>query len=184
MKVISEIKNCDKFFLRRMLGWIAKELEIPCKKIVQARFDYCKLQWNARHMGRGSFCVSVGDDNSYPLKYKKRIKEDFFADEVELLVYMSSFLIQSLTRNSDRSKCNFSSNYCLKKFREKRSQLIFDWCKPEKIREKKEPVPLLEKRKNKVKLALEMWERKMKLAKTKVAKYKKKLAYYEKKVLD
>lgn len=180
MKVSSELKNCDKFFLRRMLGWIAKEIEVPCKSIRMADYKYIKGVYRGRHKASGHIIIGVNDETEYPY----HSKDLTYADEIELLVWLSGWMVKGLAHRADNAQCRSASRWCLKKFREKRSDLIFDWCKPEVVREKKKPVPLLEKRKVKVEKALAEWERKFKLAETKVAKYKKKLAYYEKKLSD
>lgn len=180
MKVTSELPNCDKFFLRRMVGWCAKELDIQCKSIVSAEFDICKSIYSGRHQTRGSFKVSIGSDNSYPITNKKQV----FADEIELLVWLSGWMVRGVAAKPKKQLCNAAAAWCLKEFSNNRAKLVFDWCKPEKIKEKAEPLSLIETRKKKVERALAGWEKKMKLAKTKVAKYRKKLAYYEKKILD
>ena len=67
----------------------------------------------------------------------------------------------------------------LRTFRESRESLLAEWNTPPKQRESK-PKPSRQER-NAVRAAsnLAAWERKLKLAKTKVSKYRKQVRYYE-----
>lgn len=174
MRVISELKDYDRFFLRKLLGWVCREVEVSHRKVKLVSFGHTDRIWNCRgnllHLK-----IELSSEMQFPYRYRK----ETFGDPVEFFVYMAGWLIGSRGRISPPSR---AAKICLARLRKDRPKLFQAWIAPEKVRPKKPSLSLVEKRKKKVEAALLSWKRKFLLAKTKVAKYKKKLSYYEKKI--
>lgn len=174
MRVVSELKDYDRFFLRKLLGWVCREVEVSHRKVKLVTFGPTNRIWSCRG-NLLHFKIELSPEMQFPYRYRK----ETFADPVEFFVYMAGWLIGSAGRISPPKS---AAKICLTRFRKDRPKLFQAWIAPEKIRPKKPSLSLVETRKKKVEEALRSWERKFRLAKTKVAKYKKKLAYYEKKI--
>ena len=177
MRVQSDLKDYDRFFLRKMLGWICKEVEVNFKKInvVEFKSDAKGRDWRCNYK-KGSrkhfvICLDLAQ-MKFPYEYgSKKIR---LSDAVELMVYFSAWMIS----NSGSMTARSAAKITLESFRKNRDKLFYDWTKPEKVREVKPALTLVEKRKQRVEEVLKVWEKKLALAKTKVAKYKRKLQYY------
>lgn len=138
------------------------------------------------------------DADSFPAEtYKHRNGlYETLADRVEALVYVTAhevahheqYIRQVKTRRGGRpggSEVN-TDRYAfqvLRVYRDNRDALLAKWSTTltATIKPKKPKATAVEQREKNARDLLEKWERKLKLAKTKVAKYRKKVAYYDRK---
>jgi len=183
-------------FLRRMVSFCCKELEVPVRTIKHARFRNSRSSWGgvARSWKR-QITACVGRPECFPTTCNTHKVGESFADQVECLVAVTAHEIyhvaathvpkhQQKTRgrdsyaSSERATC-VAEFQVLNAFRADRANLLADWERPFAI----EPVikTVQEQRAEIAEQRLTYWLRKAKLAATKVRKYKAKVAYYAKK---
>lgn len=185
------IKNTSPFpdhFLRRMVGWICREYELPVARIREARFTNCQFAFRGRACSSGRILIRIGGESGYPLlrKYPGRVHAPSYIlqDRVEALVKVTAHEIAHIERweYETRHREALIDGIALKvlaAFRRKRDDLITLWSDPPKGRPPK-PKPLRRQiNECRAREALSRWERKLKLAKTKVASYRVKVRRYD-----
>lgn len=183
-------------FIRRMVSWVAGELKYEPSKIteVQARNrssrSYSGRAWPSRRI-----LVSVGPDHRFPTGVDDRpgMANTVLADRVEALVLLTAHEIQHLCQFRDRRSYQLSrdrttehdarwhSVQVLATFREQREALLEAWGKEIKPRAVKPKPSRSERNEIAARKAVETWTRKLKLAQTKLKKYRSKVRYYERK---
>ena len=184
-------------FLRKMLSWVCKEIEYPRLKLRKIEFGN---RTNCAYSGRAWSCrdilVRVGPDSKFPCQ--ARIHGDGFTvgtinDRLEALVKVTAHEVAHLDNarrgNSSRRAgewggseryTDVAAKRVLMAFREKRAELEAAWAandKPKAVRAKK---PKTQVRAENAFAKVAEWERKLKLAKTKLKQWQKKARYYEK----
>lgn len=182
-------------FLRRMLAWTCKELDMPVRTIRHARFRNSRAAWGgvARSWkGQITTCVHP-DPMRFPAACSTHKAGESFADRIECLVavtaheayHIAAALVpdhQQKTRG--RSSCASSeAATCvaefkvLDAFRANREALLADWNAAPAM-EIKTTVSVQAIRAHAAADKLAKWERKMKAAANKVKKYRRQVAYY------
>jgi len=194
-----KLKNTTDFsdrFLRRMTAWCCKQIGYPIRELKVAQFRNKESGYRgfARYWSKmisatipGSNCFPMGPDN------RPGMQGERFNDRLECLVAITAHEIFHLaahyvdehkqrTRHSDGT--HGSSEQAtrreevrvLRLFRESRSALLEVWNAADEVKPKKS---IQEQRFEKVQKALCNWQRKLKLAQTKVKQYRRKAKYYE-----
>lgn len=176
------------YFLRRMISWICQEIELPIRQIKKVTFKKTRRTFSGRAAGR-SFIVRIGCKERYPTDsfIRHGCIHPALADQVEGLVSTTAHELYHLWQfrqcNPNLKKLEpgaiFGETLVLKIFRDNRDELMTKWERQPECKAAKAPPPLTEKRAEKASVDLRKWMKKLKLAQTKVKKYKQKVAYYE-----
>ncbi len=188
------------WFLRRMLSWCCRELEGRVREVRSATFRNSRAAYGgcARTWLR-AITVCVGTADRFPISGQTmselnghRIE---LADRLEALVWVTAHELAHVfqavekvkTRRSgvaggSESATNWHARPVVEAFRAQREALLAHWNEPPALALRAPKPPLPEQRRQKVEADLARWERKLKLAKTKVAKLKQRVAYYEKRL--
>jgi hypothetical protein len=189
MKLRNSTPYSDRF-IRRMIAWCAKELDLPVRKIKAAQFTrpgkygsrgaawpsmriLVRVEREDRQLGsfeRAGVTIPAMDGMGRTLWIT--------AHEVAHLVQFSRRLMDRHKRKRDCE--GFAERRTLvvyQRFAEQRDALLAHWNEPEAERSK---TSVVDKRAAKAQADLARWLRKLKLAQTKVRKYKRTVAYYEK----
>lgn len=175
-------------FLRRMVSWICKEFDLPVRMVKGAEF---KKYTNAAYRGlawRGNIRVNIGPADRFPSKawnYNGGMVPAC-VDRIEGLVSITAHelwhLVQfreRVTRRGMERRAVFVQREVLDKFRGERATLLAAWELPPKVRPGKPKLTRKEANAKRAAESLARWERKMKTAKTKVAKLKATVRRYE-----
>lgn len=196
-----QLKNRTEWedkFLRRMVSWCGQELGTPARLIRIAQFGQ---RSNRAYSGRAFYSqrrilVRIGPASRYPLQPDRRpgMCNVALADRLEALVAVTAHEIYHLAafydrahkqtngrRTSSEKTTRWFEAHVLLSFREKRAFLIEQWAAAgdaDLVAPKKKSV--VELRAELATRMLSKWERKLKLAKTKVAAYRRKVRYYDK----
>lgn len=179
------------YFLRRMLAWVCKQVQLPVRTLRQVEFGKRKRGcFNGRAWLR-RIRVVIGPASCYPVEpfhYPGRTNDQFLsprmADQVEALVAVTAHEAQHVygyhygggrgerhTRGEERRvHALFVAN---------KEALLAAWQAAPAERPAKKPQSAQEKRAAKVMADLERWQRKAKLAATKIRKLKRQAAYYD-----
>jgi len=190
-----------KWFLRRMLAWIMREMEVPKTALRGVYFrkrtaDY----WSGRAFGSARrIVVSIGN-GGYPARWSGYARacrpqdgSDYLTinDSTEALVITTAHELGHIRHfaaghygKGSEELADPPARMILRKFREQRAELVAAWSAiPQKTAERlaRGKPSVVDKRAEKAAAMLARWERKMKLAKTKVSAWRRKVAYYEKK---
>lgn len=187
-------------YLRRMLSWVCKELELPRTFIRRVEFGNRKTAtWSGWASDSGRILVRIGPASHFPRKsnvFRDGFTAGVIADRVEALVYVTAHEAAhcdnarrgNRSRGNGRSRSNCGSERLtdgmavrvLKVFREKRAELTAAWDKaPE--REAKPVESVIAKRAAHAADMVKKWERRAKAARTKLKAWQRKVAYYERK---
>lgn len=197
-----KIQNTTDFsetFLRRMIAWCRKESEIPAKAIRLATFRNARRSQHRRSGfvsysgwadgGRqtGKIRVSIGPDFAFPTKDFTAfgVLHPGYNNRVEALVAITAHELQHLAQfrrglvsGNLEPECVWAETRVLKAFRANCLQLFAQWNETPDVKAKP-AASIVEKRAAKAAAALAQWQRKLKLAQTKVRKYKQRVGYYE-----
>lgn len=179
------------WFLRRMVSWCCRELELPTSHVDAAQFTRCAGIFRGRAwwygQTRGRILVRICDDqpNDFPYTGRRnsRSPEYTLADRTEAIVKVTAHELAHLTlrhrnRASKEQNTDGLALAVLASFRKDRARLLAAWSEAPQEREKV-IIPLADKRAAKVRADLDRWQRKAKLAQTKIRKLKRRMAYYE-----
>ncbi len=163
-----------------------------CRRAV---FRNSRSAWGgAARDWRGQVTVCIGKPSQFPANCSTHEPGEQFADRVECLVAVTAHELYHLAAHSEpdhrqrtRRRKEFASSErvtcrwemkCLRAFRHSRELLMTDWSH-EPARQAKPVLSIQDKRAAKAQAKLEQWQRKAKLAATKVRQYKKQVAYYD-----
>lgn len=180
MKIVNTTDYSDTF-LRHMVSWCCKELGLPVRKVWSVKFrnKSCGMSGHCTiETGRIVCSVSKG----YPISSLV----DLVAHE---LAHRLLYLHRIRTRVSRRwgtvsgggseRQTQWHANMVLEAFRISQDALVAEWmAEPTKVA--KNVLSVQERRQQAVLEKLSAWQRKLKTARTKVAKYQKQARYYEK----
>jgi hypothetical protein len=179
-------------FLKAMYRWATKVAGID-RPLRQVQFTKCRGHYRGRAWNSGRILVRVGPgpwphNASWRRSYKPQDGSDdiILADAIEALVHITGHElghIRDFRRGAGVSEVSADSRgrMVLRLFRENRDALLAAWSVKEKPARKTPTAgkSIQEKRAEKTQSMLAAWERKLKLAKTKVATYRRKAKYYE-----
>jgi hypothetical protein len=196
---VTNTTGLKREFLRRMTVWCAKQIGLPLEKVAQADFRN-RSGFGARGTAWRSGRIMVRftkHTEGYPITRKNHRGTDlYFRDQLANVVYLTAHELTHLMNWHDGTDaqlrrerdlepyCVRSGNRVMKLFEEQREELVAAWSAAIPARKAakppKDPVAL---RAAKARLDLARWERKLKFAKTKVAKYRAKVKRYAKRGL-
>jgi hypothetical protein len=180
-------------FLRRMASWVCRELGYPVDRLKTAQFT------KASCASRGRACesdilVRIGSASHFPQKslvYKGQKTPDYAdreealvgttAHEIAHLIQFWQFLSGAQVRRNKRLEpaAVATEHAIMATFRSQRESILAAWSAEPVQRQRKDKPSLQEQRAAKVAAALNRWQRKLKLAKTKVKQYRRNARYYE-----
>ena len=191
-----KIKNSTPYpthYLRRLTSWTCKQLGLPIKDVREVVFRNRSDKWfsGLSYSTTGRIICSIPTVvNECRIGTGKRAVA--ISDKTEGIVWMTAHeaahrLQKVLARDGRKLSANKERDadakayIVLKRFRENRAELEAAWNKSLATRIASTHAPTLqEKRAAKARQMLLQWERKARLAKTKVAKYRKQARYYDK----
>jgi hypothetical protein len=179
-----KLKNTTEFadhFLRRMVSWCCKQLGCSPRIIREAWFRNRSDSWTSGHAywaGRGRFVVSSGVKESD----RQRSLVGVTAHEIfHLFADSQGIRTRRHGRSSGSSErqTNWHQQKVEEAFTANRFALLEAWdATPVEVAAKRQAT-LQEKRAALAQRNLDRWQRKLKLAQTKVRKCKQRAAYYE-----
>lgn len=184
-----KIKNSTDWpnhFLRRMTAWCCRQLKLPVGYITECRFavsrsDYGGLCYGRRIGVRVGKLVVFPCHNIYGNDYRDRL-EILVGVTAHELAHSMAFREKGRTRRGgyggSERRTEFLAQQVLEAFRGNRDGLLVCWSSEPQKKTKPEPTRQ-ELNDAKTRKQLATWERKLKLAKTKVAAYRRKVRYYD-----
>lgn len=190
------LRNSTDFsdrFLRRLVSWCAKMAELPPSKVRAAQFTTTRAAYRGRAWWSMRILVRIGDAKHFPVNGKYpglvRAPEYVLADRIEALVHITAHEIEHLydyhegIRITREGQVDFRALKTLEAFRENRDALLAEWSAPTAIdlAPKKPTTSVVDARAKKALADLQRWETRLRLAKTKVSKYRARVRYYERK---
>lgn len=206
MKIKAKHSGYPEHVIRRATVWAAKQIGLESKhrKTLTIEVGYCRTTWRRdgdtwrglyRHRER-LVRVNLGRDICYPTPagHNKSEADRYANDEWEVFVKLLAHELEHARAYAvaqtweERARLNHEPRVraidwrTLLAFRERRDELLAEWCRvPVKRPVVTRPKPsVVERRAERAAVLLSQWERRMRLAKTKVAKYRRRVAYYEK----
>lgn len=201
MKLVNTLDWPDRF-IRRMVSWCCRELGLPVRYIREAQFRNTSNAWGGLCYGR-RIGVRVGNASHFPCKSKRHRNglQIELADRTETLVYITAHELAHSANRRDRAAGRrggwggteqYTDTLALKvleAFRANRPALLAAWGDGPEAAPATPVTPprmaaVIEQREAKARAAMERWERKLKLAKTKLAKYRAKVKYYERRAAN
>lgn len=202
MKIETKHPNYPVHVVRRAAAWCAKQIELPSAVLRRVQIE---VRHRKNRRGKPSWGglaeewplrVTIGlpqSGYSYPADLAHAASEEgrAAADEWELLVNLLAHELEhircfSVSRTTSQSRrLNQESRVravdwrVLQEFRADRERLVASWTASRATPcQTSGPTPA-ERREARVRAHLAAWERRLKLAKTKVAKYRAKARYYD-----
>ena len=190
-----KLKNSTTFenhFLRRMVAWCAKQVEYPVSKVREAQFrNRTRRSYSGHAYGSRRIVCSIGPASRFPLLPDSRpgMSNEIVADREEALIAVTAHelthLHQYLFRRDTGKKrwseldARWHEVKALREFRANRDALLAEWSKAPAAKVAKPKPSIVEKRAAKAAADLARWNKKLKLAQTKVRKLKTRVRYYE-----
>lgn len=182
------------YFLRRMISWICGELEMPVRYLWRASFKNKTCHATRATSGyayRKSIKVGIGTlqvfncDGDYPEEGRRSRLGNLVRVTAHELAHVDNGRRGDKTRRGGR--WGGSERYTQLRARDAKETFLKQWQELEaqwiaepKLRACASPKkPIVEKRADRAAELLKQWEKKLKTAKTKVAKYKAKIKYYD-----
>lgn len=186
-----KLQNSTDFsdlFLRRMLAWVCRSVELPARSIRRAQFTTTLAAFRGRAWSSMRLLVRIGDARHYPVvdhKYPGRVNAPTYslADRIEALVHVTAHECEHLLdfyeyRSTIREgSTEVRALVTLERFRAHREVLLAEWSEPG--RERAPRPSIVERRAVLAAERLEYWQTRLKIATGKVRKYRKTVAYYE-----
>jgi hypothetical protein len=190
-----KLKNTTEwpdYFLRRMVAWCCHESGLPVRRLREATFRNCAYSFSGHAYGSMRIVCSVGR-SGFPASPDTRpgMSGEIIADRMEALIAIASHEIEHCCQYAERRSAALKKQRwselvtrqhevaTLRKFREHREQLLTEWSEVPTPRASKSKPTQQERNEAKAREMLATWERKLKLAKTKVTAYKRKCRYYD-----
>lgn len=181
-------------FLRRLAVWCRAEIGLPAAQLRAVDFRNRRDKWVCgRADWSGRILVRIGRAPDAPLAWTHRTIKVECRDRMAAIVFVTAHEIQHIKNYRDGSHaqltadrdmephCDRAGNRVMKAFEERREELLAEWnAAPERAAAALAPDPIA-KRAAKAATDLARWERKLKLAKGKVAKYRARVKYYARK---
>lgn len=193
MKIKNSTPYAD-YYLRRLVSWVCREISLPVRKVKIV--EYRNRNQDQYFSGHASSVMRIvcsvpsGDDVELTCRTGHlQSTRQSIADKTEGIVVITAHelahLHQYLFKRSRKLKKKWGATEndaeliawrVLRAFRDDRKSLEEAWNSLPTI---KPVVSLQERRAAKAMAALNSWEQKAKLAKTKVKKYRQQVKYYE-----
>lgn len=180
MKLINTTDYSDTF-LRRMVSWCCKELGLPVRRVWSVKFrnKSCGMSGHcAIETGRIVCSVSKG----YPIDSLVDLVAHELAHRLLHLHRVRTRVSRrwgTVSSGGSEHQAQWHANRVVEAFRIAQDALVAEWsAEPEKP--VKSALSVQERRQQAVLAKLSAWQRKLKTARTKVAKYQKQARYYEK----
>jgi hypothetical protein len=189
-----KLKNSTSWpdhFIRRMAAWCCRQSGLPVRELRHAEFRNRKRSYSGHAWMSGRIVCSIGR-LGFPTQPDTRdgMQGEILADRLECLVAITAHEIEHICqyrenrsralKNRRRSEPATRAHEIrvLRLFRANRESLIAEWSATPKQREtiKRTRQEINDAKARKM---LAAWERKLKLAKTKVAAYRRKVRYYD-----
>lgn len=176
------------YFLRRMVGWCAKQLGYSTARL-RAEFRNRREWFSGHAYGGGRIVVSVSrTEFAEPIKGRRHIAgvQVVYHDRMEALIGVTAHEIAHLCQYRDRRHkfaehdAEWHAQRVLDAFRLGRDAWLAAWNEPPAEKPAKPKLSIAERRAEKAQADLDRWQRKLKLAQTKVKKLKRRVAYYDK----
>jgi hypothetical protein len=181
-------------FLRRMAAWCCRQSGLPVRKLRRAEFRNRLARAYSGHADwSGRIVCSIGPAERFPLREDHRdgMSNEVMADRTEALVAITAHEVEHIcqyregrdSKLTERRRSEPATRAhevrVLRLFRANREALLAEWsaepaAKPAKPRPTRQQINEANTRK-----LLAAWERKLKLAKTKVSTYRRKARYYD-----
>lgn len=188
-----KLKNSTDFpswFLRRMIGWICqhKAIGMSVRQIGEANFQ--NMHDSSGNFSGRAYCRNRGYYNN---RFKVRISPlkdwENQGKRIRALVYVTAHEIEHLNQTLDvlkgrhREREARAWGYAVQEdFIAREAELTEAWFAPPVYATRSSaPKSVVDKRKEAAIKNLKTWQRKLKMAENKVAKWQKKVRYYEKK---
>lgn len=204
MKIDTKHPTYPSHVVRRATAWAAKRIGLEGKhrKPLTIEVGYCPTTirrggdtWRGiyRHSKR-LVRVNLGRDIEYPsLVGHNRSEEGRYAnDEWEVFIHLLAHELEHARcyavsqSGEERARLNHEPRVraidwrVLLAFREARETLLAEWTRPLAERPAKPKPSIVDRRAERAAKQLAAWERRLKMAKTKVTKYRRKVGYYGK----
>jgi len=180
-------------FIRRMLSWVSKEVGLD-RPLLRATFRKRNTNIYSGRGGNGRIVVGIRKSGPWPTKWDGYVRACktadgeylTIADAIECLVILTAHetahvwhFRRGIRGRGCEEVADTRARYVLRLFREKREELLAKWSEELATKPAADKPSLQERRAAKVMAMLLAWERKLKIAKTKVASYKRRAKYYE-----
>ena len=182
-----------------MLRWVMQQLDIPAGDLCQATFRKRTGAAYSGHCWGRRFVCSIGPASEFPVTathyYSKRKDTSYLGgdpqNQIEGLLEITAHELghveqfrHARTVNYRRGsfterKTQFYGRKILELFRPQAEQLIAEWSAVPVSKNRTPALTKAERNELKARKALERWERKAKLAKTKVSQYRQKVRRYD-----
>jgi hypothetical protein len=181
------------YFLRRMVAWCCRQVDYKPSRVREAQFrNRTKRSYSGHAYGSRRIVASVGPDSRFPLKADDRpgMGNAAIADRLEALIVITAHELTHLHQYDGRigklksngqteADARWHSIKALESFRVNREALLAEWSLPLAERPAKPSTSVQEKRAAKAQADLDRWQRKLKLAQTKIRKLKQRVRYYD-----
>jgi len=179
------------WFLRRMISWCCQELELPVSKVKGTVFRNSRSSWSGCARYWRGITVCVGSADCFPRKNRGGATIN---DRDEALVWVTAHELAHLLQHQANSHTRLRGGWggaesatdwhalpILAKFQAARNTLLAQWLTPPVARLRGPELTLTERRARKAVADLSRWQRRLKLAQTKVRKLRTRVNYYQKK---
>lgn len=195
MKIKNRIGFRDSF-LRKMTLWICKQLKLSSRKVGLVEFKKrTRIGWRGFAFYENPYRVQISvGPLPYPYTgHSRGSKPVTFTvnNELEMLIKVTAHELQHIKYRSERRHddnneidVQLQAVRVLKLFQEQQNELTTAWQVPDKPKGKPATVSVVDRRAKAASDALAKWQRKAKLAATKVKKYKARVKYYERKAAE
>lgn len=181
-----------------MLSWCCAQLgEIKVRDLGSVTFRNSRRAYGGvAYSWRRAITVCVGSADRFPTTSMthRNGHSMALADRLEALVWVTAHevahILQAKARTRTRAQGGTAGSEIatewhaapvVEAFRAQREQLLAAWEEPPAVALRPRPSPV-ESRATKAQADLARWERKLKLAKTKVAKLRQRVTYYQKRL--
>lgn len=184
-----KIKNTTEFdarFLRRMIGWVCRAIQLPVAAVRLVEITNCRLSSRGRAWPRRCL-LRIGAADKFPrepFRYGGRMTPRC-EDRIEGLIAIAAHELTHIKQYRDDESGRLEpdavckEHFVLGEFRKQREKLLAEWSafEPKPVKQKPD---IKEQRATKVFASLARWQRKLKLAQTKIRGLKRRARYYEK----
>lgn len=204
MKIETRHHNYPRHVVRRAVAWAAKRIGLEGKhsKLLTIEVGYCPTTYRREgDTWRGIYQhstrlvrVNLGRDIEYPslVGHNRSEQGRYASDEWEVFIHLLAHELEharcyAVSRSWDeRARLNHEPRVraidwrVLLAFREARETLLAEWTRAVAERPAKAKPSVVDRRAERAAKLLADWERRLKMAKTKVTKYRRKVGYYSK----
>ncbi len=188
MKLTNTTHLPDRYY-RKMISWICKHYEYPVRWLVSAQIGTTtKWLFSGARGGYRGIRFKINFNEKFPVNHTYAGRDPklgwplFVLNDVDDLIFMLAahelyHCVQTKKKISMGEKdTDRQAKRAYDEFQKVKNTLLADWKRTKEVK----PQDIKSERAAKAEADLKRWERKAKLAKTKVALYKRKVAYYQK----